>query len=208
MLEWYRAFASHEDLLVDTEALIKSVVRAATGCDHLVVGARRVALDVPWPRRTIREVYRTYVGEDVDAFALSDDDFFQLFAERIQPALGHDVPEHVVEWPARFASLARISRTDPTVAERVETFVAGIELSNGFVELVDPDEQAQRFADDEAARRAHAKVVYPRDDRFVDALRDGLPDTVGNALGFDRLVMLIAGAGAIEDVIAIPAARV
>lgn len=208
MLEWYRAFADQDALLTDTEALISHVISSVTGRDFIEAHGTRCDLTCPWPRRTIRELYRTHVDPAIDAFALPDDDFFQIFAERVQPALGHTQPVHVVDWPVRFASLARVSPTDPAVAERVETFIAGIELSNGFVELTDPSEQASRFALDAAARETHGKVVYKDDERFLAALRDGLPDTVGNALGFDRLVMLLAGASSIADVIAIPQERV
>lgn len=208
MLEWYRAFADRDALIDETEALVVHVARAlGHGRDVRFRGAD-LDLTRPWPRKTIREVYRAHVDPEVDAFGLDDETFFRLFAERVQPALGHGRPVHVIDWPARFASLARLSPNDPEVADRVETFLGGIELSNGFVELDDPVEQAARFDDDARQRAAEGKVVYPHDTRFLDALRDGFPETVGNALGFDRLVMILTDAPSIADVIAIPSARV
>jgi elongation factor P--(R)-beta-lysine ligase len=105
------------------------------------------------------------------------------------------------------ASLARKKPGDDSVAERFEAYVGGLELCNGFGELTDPVEQRARLEADQAARTALGKPVYPIDERFLTALAEGVPPSGGNALGFDRLLMLALGAASIEDVIAIPASR-
>jgi lysyl-tRNA synthetase class 2 len=105
------------------------------------------------------------------------------------------------------AALARLCPDDPSVAERFEAYAVGIELCNGFGELTDPVEQRTRLLADQAARRAHGKPVYPIDERFLAALEEGLPPCAGNALGVDRLLMLILGKSRIDEVIAFGDAR-
>ena len=100
------------------------------------------------------------------------------------------------------ASLAKLN-TDGT-ADRFEAFVCGIELCNGFGELTDPEEQRRRFERDQASRRRHEKPVYPIDERFLSALVDGMPESAGNALGLDRLLMLLLGAESIQQVMCFP----
>jgi lysyl-tRNA synthetase class 2 len=99
------------------------------------------------------------------------------------------------------ASLARLDPKDPTVADRFEIYVDGVELSNGFGELIDPVEQRARFERDQRERSRLEKPVYPLDERFLAALEEGLPPCAGNALGFDRLVMLVLGVPDIRDVV-------
>jgi len=103
------------------------------------------------------------------------------------------------------ASLAKL--TPEGTADRFEAFVSGVELCNGFGELTDPAEQRRRFELDQAARRAAGLPVYPIDERFIAALERGMPDSGGNALGFDRLLMLLTGAESIQAVMPFPAER-
>jgi lysyl-tRNA synthetase class 2 len=130
-----------------------------------------------------------------------------MLSERVEPQLGRGRPTFLTGWPASMASLARLDPQDPSVAERVEAFVDGMELSNGFSELIDAREQRARLLRDQAARAAEGKAVYPVDERFLGALAEGIPPSGGNALGVDRLVMLVLGARHIDDVVAIPPAR-
>jgi lysyl-tRNA synthetase class 2 len=105
------------------------------------------------------------------------------------------------------ASLARLAPDDPRFAVRVEAYVDGMEISNGFGELIDPEEQRARLWRDRAERRRTGLDDYPIDERFLAALEEGLPPSGGNALGFDRLVMLMTGATSIEQVLAVPQSR-
>jgi hypothetical protein len=109
-------------------------------------------------------------------------------------------PEH---GPAA-AALARLDPVDPRVAHRFELYAEGIELANGFHELLDPAEQRALFDEDSAERRRRGLPDVAIDERLLDALAAGLPDCAGVALGFDRLVMLAAGAADIEDVLWMP----
>jgi lysyl-tRNA synthetase class 2 len=96
---------------------------------------------------------------------------------------------------------------NPKVAERVELYIAGVEIANGFGELTDAAEQRRRFIADMDLKEQLYGQRYPIDEEFLAALEHGLPDSAGMALGFDRLVMLLAGAERIDDVLWVPVAR-
>lgn len=127
-----------------------------------------------------------------------------LLVERIQPNLGVHRPTLLYDYPASQATLACIRHDDPPVAERFELYVSGIELANGYHELLDPAELRRRNAETNALRRAEGKAALPEESRLLAAMDSGLPASVGVALGFDRLVMLAAGATSIAEVMAFP----
>ena len=124
--------------------------------------------------------------------------------ERVQPRLAVERPVLMFDYPASQAALARIRPDTPPVAERFELYVAGMELANGYHELLDPAELRARNAQVNAQRKAEGKAVLPAENRLLAAMRSGLPPAVGVALGFDRLVMLAAGAKTIAEVVAFP----
>jgi lysyl-tRNA synthetase class 2 len=182
------------------------------------------ALDcrAPFPKRSVAALFREHLGmtiEDAgDAPAFREaarraglpgaeelaGDFEQAFFalwNRFEPRLGREAPLLVMDWPAPLASLARLKPGDPRVAERMEWIMAGIELANGFAELTDPEEQRRRFERDRALRRARGLPEVPLDERFLAALEEGMPPAAGMALGVDRLVMLLAGANSIAEVL-------
>jgi elongation factor P--(R)-beta-lysine ligase len=123
-------------------------------------------------------------------------------ATLVEPRLDPRRPTFIYDFPASHAALARIRPGDPPVAERFELFLGGMEIANGFHELTDASEQAARFEADLAARRARGLTEPPVDRRLLEAMMHGLPDCSGVALGFDRLVMVLAGAAHIEEVLA------
>lgn len=196
MLEWYRANASSDDVMHDTETLVH----------HLATALRSDLSDElcePWPRLTVAEAIEEYAGAQSVPLAEDEEQFFRVWVEQVQPRLGVEGPVFVTRWPASMASLARL-HPDGT-ADRFEAFYRGVELCNGFGELTDPTEQRARFEADRSKRRALGKPVYPIDERFLEALRAGMPRSGGNALGVDRLLMLLAGADTIQDVMPFPA---
>ncbi|MFO0693192.1 MAG: EF-P lysine aminoacylase EpmA [Polyangiales bacterium] len=208
MVEWYRAFASADALMDETEALVRHVVRALNDGSSIVRrGGRSLDVGVTWERLTVDEAFRRYA--DVSMFDVLPDEerFYRLLIERIEPVLGQDRPVFLHRWPASMASLARLAPDDPRVAERFEAYVGGLELCNGFGELTDPIEQRARFEADRAAREELGLDVYPVDERFLAALEEGMPPAAGNALGFDRLVMLATSSESLEDVLAVPSSR-
>jgi lysyl-tRNA synthetase class 2 len=127
-----------------------------------------------------------------------------LLADRVQMHLGQGRPLVLYDYPASQAALARIRPGNPPVAERFELYVLGIELANGYHELRDADELRRRIARANAQRVADGKPPLPEASRLLAAMQAGLPPAVGVALGFDRLVMLAAGAKSIAEVIAFP----
>ena len=137
----------------------------------------------------------------------ADDDWSDVFSrvlsQRVEPHLGIGRPTLLDRYPAPEAALARPSPDDPRTAERFELYCCGVELANGFGELTDAAEQRRRFAAAMAAREARGQEAYPIDDDFLAALA-AMPEASGIALGFDRLVMLAAGAPRIEQVMWLP----
>ena len=215
LLEWYRVGWSMQALMDEVEACVRAL---ADGLCELGAAQR-----LSW-----RDALRLYAG--VDPFAADPADLLRpltaagvdvpdgleadpnacldlLMAAFVEPALDPAAPVFLYDFPASHAALARIRPGDPPVAERFELFLGGMELANGFRELTDAEEQAARFAADLARRRARALPAPPVDGRFLAALDAGLPDCSGVALGFDRLVMVLAGAGSIDEVLAFAHAR-
>jgi len=194
MLEWYRAFSGLEDVLGDTEALVRSVVRSLAGEDEVfVLGSRKVSVKGPFERLTVREAFQRYADvKDAARLAARDEDrYFELLVSRVEPALAqHARPVFLTHYPISQAALSRPHAADPTVAERAELYFGGVELCNAYGELTDPREQRRRFVSEAKRRKALKRPVYPLDERFLASLVEGMPPSAGNALGFDRLVMV------------------
>lgn len=197
LLEWYRAFSGMEAILRDTEALVVRVVEEL---------GNRIRVKAPFERLSVREAFRRFADEpDAVALATRDvDRYFQLLVDRVEPALAKLGPVFLIEYPLSEASLARPSPRDPTVAERFELYLGGLELSNGFGELTDAKEQRRRFHSDREQRHKLTRPVYELDERFLGALEEGMPNAGGNALGVDRLIALATGATSIAEVMPFP----
>jgi len=127
-----------------------------------------------------------------------------LLAEQVQPHLGSPRPVILYDYPASQAALARVRPGPPPVAERFELYVSGVELANGYHELVDPAVLRRRNAWNNARRQADGKPPLPEESRLLAAMEAGLPSSTGVALGFDRVVMLAVGASRLDEVIAFP----
>jgi lysyl-tRNA synthetase class 2 len=136
------------------------------------------------------------------------DDWVNLiFSMRVQPSLGMDRPVLITHFPASQAALAKLDRDDPRTAERYELFYRGVELANGYHELLDGDVLRQR-AELAAQQRLHdGKFAIPVDNPLLDAMAVGIPASCGCALGFDRVVMLACGAERLDQVVAFTADR-
>lgn len=208
MLEWYRAFAGLPQVLADTEQLLRLVAERVAGEARLLgPTGQRYELTLPFQRVTVREAFREFAGiaDAVDLAHTDETRYFELYVNLVEPGLAREpAPLFLWKYPANQAALARLSVEDSSVAERFELYVAGVELCNGFDELTDPDEQLRRFEQDTQRRASEGRVTYPIDQRFLAGLRSGMPRAGGNALGFDRLLMLATGARELSDVIAFP----
>ena len=197
MLEWYRAYEDAESVMRDTEQLVGTATSAIDFARDL---------SPPWPRIPVARAFETYAGIAMRDVLPDEEKFFRILTERIEPRLGIEKPVFLTEWPTSMASLARVVRgsTGELVADRFEAYVDGMELCNGFGELTDPAEQRRRLEHDRSERARLGLDVYPLDERFLAALEEGMPPAGGNALGVDRLVMLLSGASDVRDVIAFP----
>jgi lysyl-tRNA synthetase class 2 len=220
LLEWYRGGYEMRQLIGEVVELVEHVMAAATPAAPRAV--RRVEL------LTYRDAFAGVVGIDPleaplgalraaaascavapDTLAtLTRDELLDLLlAVAVGPTLGRGCWTFLTHWPASQAALARLDPADPRVAHRFELYADGIELANGFHELLDAHEQRARFEADRAERRRRGLPDVLPDERLLAALAAGLPDCAGVALGFDRLAMLALGAARIDDVIAFAADR-
>jgi lysyl-tRNA synthetase class 2 len=136
------------------------------------------------------------------------DDWVNLiFSLVVQPSLGMKRPVIVTHFPATQAALAKLDPHDPRTAERFEAFYLGVELANGYHELCDPDELARRAALANQQRIADGKFPLPLENPLIEAMRLGIPNCCGCALGFDRVVMLACRASGLHEVIPFPVDR-
>ena len=200
MLEWYAAQRDYRDLMADCEALLRHLAAATGKGGMLEWQGHRIDLGPEWERITVAEAFRRYAPCTVEE-ALAQDRFDELLVEYVEPHLGMATPTFLCDYPAVLGALARLSPTDPKVAERFELYVAGLELANGFSELVDPAEQRTRFLAEQESIRMQGCASGPMPEPFLDAL-ETMPPAAGIALGVDRLVMLFAGANNIDQVVA------
>ncbi len=209
MLEWYRGWAGLDDVLRDTECVLRAAAEAAASPGMVTMRDAQVSLDADFERVTVREAFARFAPDVDDPIALAERDeaeYFRRLSVDVEPRLGSDAPVFLTRFPARHASLARLADDDRTVCLRAELYVAGVELCNAFDELTDPTEQRARFARDQAHREAIGLPVYPVDEAFLAALDEGLPPSAGNAVGFDRLVAVVTGSASLAEVMAFPKA--
>ncbi len=223
MLEWYRVRESVSRLMEDCAGLL-TVAAKAVGTDSFVWRGR-VADPFAEPEvLTVCEAFDRYANlnlaallDDRDGFAraaardgvrVTPDDgwsdiFSKVLGEKVEHRLGCGRATILTDYPASEAALARPRQDDPRFSERFELFICGVEVANGFGELTDPFEQRRRFDEENHAHERLYGESYPVDEDFLAALAV-MPPASGIALGFDRLVMLAAGATQIEQVLWTP----
>lgn len=211
LLEWYRPGFDHHRLMDELDALMDRVLGAGPPARRLTYRdafVARVGID-PFVADT--DTLRVRAEEsglvlDEDAGADRDTLLEFLFSHAVQPALGNG-RVCVYDYPASQAALARVREDEPSVAERFELFVNGLEIANGYHELADAEEQRARFTADDRARAEGGLDRMPMDERLLAALSHGLPDCAGVAVGLDRLFMIAAGESSIDAVMAFPIDR-
>lgn len=200
MLEWYQAGASYLELMDECEELLWEVAEVCGLPAMLSRSGVKISLEPPWEKLTVAEAFDRYAGMSPET-ALAAGVFEEILVEKIEPHLGLAQPAFLYDYPAELASLARLKPGAPQVAERFELYVNGIELANGFSELTDPAEQRQRFAREREMIVQAGRDPGPMPEAFLRELAK-LPKAAGIALGLDRLVMLLAGAATLDQVIA------
>ena len=200
MLEWYRADSDYLEAIQETERLVAYVASRVRGGTVVQRSGSSLDLTPPWERLSVADAFQRLAGwrpgpqPDPHRFNLD-------LAERVEPQIGQGHPTVLFDYPASLASLARLKAGAPDVAERFEVYAGGLELANGFSELTDALEQRRRFQAEALKRRDSRRGAYPMPEAFLDSLRD-MPPASGVALGVDRLVMLLADASCIDDVLA------
>ena len=199
MLEWYRSHADYSDMLADAKALVHYLAEHVLGSTRIRRGLREVELLPFWERQTVSEAFLLHAGWD-PCRSFDPDRFDMDLVDKVEPALRHDVPVVLTDYPASAAALARIRPGDPPVAERWELYVDGVEIANAYSELNDPVEQRKRFEAVLKMQREHGQQPWPLDEEFLELL-GAMPPSGGVALGVDRLVMIFAGATSLDDVL-------
>jgi lysyl-tRNA synthetase class 2 len=199
ILEWYRVNANYFDIMNDFEDLFLNIV----GKNKLNYQGEVYDLTKPWPRITFAEAFEKYANKKLAD--VKDEDFYKIFFNEVEPKiLESKKPVFLYDYPISQASLARPKNEDPRYAERFEVFIAGVELGNCFSELTDAGLQHKRFEADLAERKAKGKTDFPIDEDFINALKSGMPEASGIAVGVDRLIMLAADVPTVSDTIFFP----
>ncbi|MET0607990.1 MAG: amino acid--tRNA ligase-related protein, partial [Gaiellaceae bacterium] len=216
MVEWYEAYADYTDTMARIEELVETVARETIGTTQVTFRGHEVDLKAPWRRLKLLDAL-----EENGLWTRDEDELRRRLEERgvdttqdrswaqlVDHALTNFVEPTLVEptilhdYPVELSPFARATDDDPSIVERFEYFVGGMELGNAFTELNDPDEQAERFA-----QQAQQEGGEPGDSDYVEALAYGMPPTGGLGLGIDRLAMVLTGHDNIRDVILFPALR-
>lgn len=212
LLEWYRPGFDPKALMDEVDALVASVLGtpAAERLSYAEAFIRYAGID-PHAAATAELQRIASVENFSESLSLSGDDndgwLDLLLTHLVEPHLGRERPAFIFDYPPSQAALARIRSGNPSVAERFELYIDGIELGNGYHELGDAHEQRRRFEADRARRRNAGLPDAPVDERLLAALEHGLPGCSGVALGVDRLIMIAARARTIDEVMAFPLAR-
>jgi lysyl-tRNA synthetase class 2 len=222
MLEWYEAYADYMDEAERLEQLVASVAESAFGDTKVKREADEIDLSPPWQRITLRDAVKDRTGLDLAerpsreelAAALGrepepEEGWGKLvdgvLSKLVEPTLIQ--PTFILDYPVELSPFAKRHRSDEGFVERWEAFVGGVEIANAFTELNDPDEQRRRFEQQAEELRRGDEDAQPFDEAFVEALERGMPPTGGVGLGIDRLVMILAGARNLREVVLFPAMR-
>jgi lysyl-tRNA synthetase class 2 len=216
MLEWYEAYADYRDTMARIEDLVATVAQEVLGRTEVEFRGHRVDLTPPWRRLRFVEALEAEGVWTRDADELRarldargvDTSKDASWAQLVDHAHTHFVEPSLVEptilhdYPVELSPFARPTDDDPSIVERFEYFVGGMELGNAFTEINDPDEQAARFE-----QQRDEVGGEPGDPDYVEALRYGMPPTGGIGLGIDRLAMVLTGRETIRDVVLFPPLR-
>jgi lysyl-tRNA synthetase class 2 len=226
MLEFYQAYADYRDLMDLTEEMLRGLAQDLLGTTNIHYQDKDLDFGKPFTRMTVKESIRHY-NPDMDPAGLDD----RAGAAAIAAGLGIEVrpeyglgkiqieifdktvedrltdPTFITAYPTEVSPLARRNDNDPFVTDRFEMFIGGREIANGFSELNDPEDQAERFRAQVEAKDAGDQEAMHFDQDYVTALEHGLPPTAGEGIGIDRLVMLFTDSASIRDVLLFPHMR-
>jgi lysyl-tRNA synthetase, class II len=221
MLEWYEAYADYNDTMSRIEQLVARTAQEVLGTTKVSFKGEQIDFTAPWRRvkfvdaldeqglwtRDETELRKRLEERNVD---VSHDPTWSKLIDHahsafVEPSLVQ--PTILYDYPIELSPFARTTDDDPTLVERFEYFAGGIELGNAFTEINDSEEQAERFALQQAEREAGDVEAEEGDPDYVEALSYGMPPTSGIGLGIDRLAMLFTGSESIRDVVLFPPLR-
>jgi elongation factor P--(R)-beta-lysine ligase len=220
ILEWYRVGADYKDIMKDCEDMIQAIA----GKKSIEYQGKRIDISAPWERLTVAKAFDMYAhirfddffdftkakniavqkGYKVEKETTWEELYNQIFLNEIEPHLGRGKPTILYEFPSAMGALARKKKSDPRFAERFEFYIEGLELGDCYSELTDWKEQQERFEAELKELKRLGKTVYDYDHDFIEALKVGLPECSGIAVGVDRLVMLFADTTDIADTLFFP----
>jgi lysyl-tRNA synthetase class 2 len=226
MIEFYEAYRDYRYLMTLTEEMFRFVAESVLGTTVIDYDGKTLDFAQPFHRLTITQAIQKYHPHYTDQ-ELQDKDFLirevkrlgghirpneglgglqlLLFEETTESLLFE--PTFIIDYPAEVSPLARRSDQFPDITERFELFITGREIANGFSELNDPEDQAQRFLEQVKQKEAGDQEAMHYDGDYIRALEHGLPPTAGEGIGIDRLVMLLTNSPSIRDVILFPQMR-
>ena len=227
MIEFYQAYADYHDLMDLTERLFNQLAIDILGTTELTYQEEAISLKAPFARLSMSDAIAQY-AENFDMTRINDREYLVDYVENTLKQPVNDVfgigklitiifeetaehqlrqPTFITEYPAEASPLARRNDDNPEITDRFELFVGGRELANGFSELNDPADQAERFRGQVAEKDAGDDEAMHFDEEYIEALSYGLPPTAGEGIGIDRLVMLFTDSASIRDVILFPHMR-
>ena len=227
MIEFYQAYADYKDLMALTENMLEKLALDILGTTDVPYQGEVFSFKGPFRKISMFDAILEH-NPDFTPENVNDREFLAKFTqevlmEQVKPGFGLGKlqtivfeetvetklrqPTFITEYPAETSPLARRNDDDPHITDRFEFFIGGRELANGFSELNDPIDQAERFQAQVAEKDAGDDEAMHYDAEFVEALEYGLPPTAGEGIGIDRLVMLFADAPSIRDVILFPHMR-
>ena len=225
MLEFYRSYATYEDLMSYTEELFAFIASNIFGSLKFTYQGTEIDLSPPWRRVSVKDALLQMAGMDKStiedqtqalAFArkvgceVKDTDplgkvLMAIFDEVVEKKLIQ--PTFVTHYPVAVSPLSRRSNSDPDIVDRFELYIYGREIANAFSELNDPADQRERFLQQSKERETGDDEAHEMDEDYIRALEYGMPPTAGEGIGIDRLVMLFTDSASIRDVILFPLLR-
>ncbi len=226
MIEFYQAYSDYEDLMNLTEDMLRKMTLEICGSNQVIYQGETYDFSQPFARMTVVESILKY-NSSITADDLQSIDSARQIAEKLDIALEDSyglgkiqieifektvesklmAPTFITQYPTEVSPLARKNDNDPFVTDRFEFFIGGRELANGFSELNDPEDQAERFRKQVEEKEAGDAEAMHYDDDYITALEYGLPPTAGEGIGIDRLVMFLTDSATIRDVILFPHMR-
>ncbi len=200
MLEYYQSHIDYMQMLRLTCDMVRAAGRVIEPSLEFSFKNKKFSLALEPEIITVEDAFLKYTPK-TSAQADADGDFDELMVCNIEPNLGRGRMTFLIDYPANRASLSRLKEDDPSVAERFELYIEGMELANAFGELTNADIQEERFNAARKFRADNNMKEYPPTPKFFEALRKGMPDCSGSALGIDRLIMVLTNSPDISDVL-------